>query len=1002
MINDANASSMAEYFPNTKVKDKATSGKNPHWFMHNSRKFMEQDAFFELSRHGVRSVLDVGGSVNRASKVASKFEMSYHSSNPILETQDVVRNAAYPPELFCTNKAQDCNCTNPDALLLVHSIYYFEPQEFALMLLRTKKRIAAAVFHHFPKASGTFPTNCVTEATYKHIADGKVEMRVYGNSFAYVHSDLGWLQQNGYHFNRGSAKYTLCWTEVKNVQGMYLYKFVISAGHIPLGLSSFHDDNVLASDLTTMKYDFVYQHGNIVVDKIFGSEFGAVTVSPSVYAKLRLKFVGRETNKSLYGAMMAVVRNEDFGVSSEVAAHTVGVALLHNAYLYNEVQLGLSEHVELLTTSGFLNPVRPNRLRQFMVKVILFFSHFKNLLLTVFIIILYRFVQRIMGSTEKTNKREKVNFDQVVKWRVDQDLVLQEWNERAKNTGSKTKWMKSIPPFTEDKKSEMVIPFIVCQDVGMSNIPSSCDENRLSALLHRLISGNEKSTTAQVQFAQRGHNAAIQHRFLPTEDYALEFAESFGPIKDIEEFVRTDYGRKNDVNKVNELMRFSDMAEREDCDPAFYVEWFVKGENAPQKFDSNKLRGIFIPAASFNACAGPSLYWITKCVVSFTQRDESRLVITAGLDSPAICRRAEKFIDTVGDGSLVVWIDQTSFEANQTEQQNDLVFDYYERLLSRLGCKYSKRIRGLMKKTNKLVFKDIQRFNHNRKSWGKVAERRGGLPSGIWDVTARNSIETIVSISIVFLELGIPLEAISGFILGDDNLLFIPSQYRGRIDKSRITKMYDEFFGWKAKVDCCDMTELPKAEFCSCYFSRQEDGTVTLSPKAGKIFPKSFFLDSKLKAKPTIVYGMLCGFGHFPTSYLLSHLVNILVEKCAEMGIKAADEKASDWMWHPFTCSGEVSMVYSIEEDCIRYGVGEEELREMVESFRRLVSASSFPHEPLIIPSSDIWHKIIHTDLGIEEDKFYGDRREKLTPDRNEIALHGTSVLDPARAGLDH
>lgn len=152
-------------------------------------------------------ILDVGGNPARHLSLASEHNRtSIHSCNPILGAQDCFR---YESRRECVDTCEhtysECDCVQPVACLMVHSLYYIGVESILDMVVRTG--CAVSVHHNFDHQYGKFFTiDDVHEGEYT-VAEGKVVCSFLGNA-VYEHDNPTWLKQCYYSNGRDAMAWS--------------------------------------------------------------------------------------------------------------------------------------------------------------------------------------------------------------------------------------------------------------------------------------------------------------------------------------------------------------------------------------------------------------------------------------------------------------------------------------------------------------------------------------------------------------------------------------------------------------------------------------------------------------------------------------------------------------------------------------------------------------------------------------------------------------------------
>lgn len=134
--------------------------------------------------------------MNRKNKVHK-----YLSTDTSVSRSQMFRNLRCKPSwTYCRCPAAECNhilmfC----AAMLVHSLYYFTPENLGKFLyFKTLHKIAVSIHHLFPFNSGNIyrtsdAMHSFHEITYRKVGGGNVICNVANNDRTYKHSDLSWM-----------------------------------------------------------------------------------------------------------------------------------------------------------------------------------------------------------------------------------------------------------------------------------------------------------------------------------------------------------------------------------------------------------------------------------------------------------------------------------------------------------------------------------------------------------------------------------------------------------------------------------------------------------------------------------------------------------------------------------------------------------------------------------------------------------------------------------------
>jgi hypothetical protein len=162
-------------------------------------------------------ISDIGGSVNRHHSLGRKY---IHSCVPNFEVKDLTRSFALKGVRYCRHRWEECDCHPFVASMSVHSLYYVQPRDLLVGLLKQKLPIHYALLHRYNKRKGTIMHG---EMEYTR-EDGIVNARAKGNMQWYTHGDMAWLDEEGYVCEEG----TLAWEMEREFEDVVVIRFVAS------------------------------------------------------------------------------------------------------------------------------------------------------------------------------------------------------------------------------------------------------------------------------------------------------------------------------------------------------------------------------------------------------------------------------------------------------------------------------------------------------------------------------------------------------------------------------------------------------------------------------------------------------------------------------------------------------------------------------------------------------------------------------------------------------
>ena len=197
---------LIQFYPGAYAEKFPLLPKATHPTLFFERFFLAQEIMLFAHKAKCRSVLDVGGNVVRESRTIDTInralkdpdKMSYFSCNPQLSAADTFRCREIQEHIEDLNpnhylhsnykeeRLQDCAFKREvDALIFIHSGYYFSPLELLQQIMQTKKQTAWMVKHDFSDdPEGTF-----NDAVWKR--DGTdIIMKVDGNTHSYRRSAM--------------------------------------------------------------------------------------------------------------------------------------------------------------------------------------------------------------------------------------------------------------------------------------------------------------------------------------------------------------------------------------------------------------------------------------------------------------------------------------------------------------------------------------------------------------------------------------------------------------------------------------------------------------------------------------------------------------------------------------------------------------------------------------------------------------------------------------------
>jgi hypothetical protein len=158
-------------------------------------------------------VMDLGGCL-RTHKLAIALGLRYHACRPNSTPTDLVEQGTLGDLPHCNCWGEYCNHVQPDAILSIHSLYYFS--RTSLMLLMKRHLCDCYAVHFaFNRHVGTIPSVELQESWYTN--DGDM-IEHHGGLSHLRHPSLDWM------FDGCTAM--AAWDEVEGAGGLSLTKFV--------------------------------------------------------------------------------------------------------------------------------------------------------------------------------------------------------------------------------------------------------------------------------------------------------------------------------------------------------------------------------------------------------------------------------------------------------------------------------------------------------------------------------------------------------------------------------------------------------------------------------------------------------------------------------------------------------------------------------------------------------------------------------------------------------
>jgi hypothetical protein len=195
---------------------------HPHPTLHVGRQYYEHTIYEELY-NGMDPVFDIGGTLKRH----SIYGRHVHSNQPDLLPEDKTKwindsKLVTAKQTMCKHRFIDvrCNCgTKSSGAMLIHSVYYFTPQQVADMVTQFGRVIA--LHHLFAEPIGGLQP----EYSYALDSENTISMKVTGNRFVYTHSNMLWLDTPQYVDQGWLTNHTESSDGIHYVTRFYIQKF---------------------------------------------------------------------------------------------------------------------------------------------------------------------------------------------------------------------------------------------------------------------------------------------------------------------------------------------------------------------------------------------------------------------------------------------------------------------------------------------------------------------------------------------------------------------------------------------------------------------------------------------------------------------------------------------------------------------------------------------------------------------------------------------------------
>jgi hypothetical protein len=352
------------HFPNTRFES-TNPTSHGHPCAHIERTITEGWAFASAQQAYITNnctglIGDIGGSVQRN---AAAGRNNVWCIRPLLSPPDAL-SRMFNPAAFnnsCAHKIQDCNCHVYEMVTFIHSIYYFTPEEVALIISRTKLRIAVATAHLPESPIGyMFPPSplnpMITEMTYVIDRDNNITTQVVGNMTPYVHKSPDWLRQSAHPVKDG----TLIIEAIRATTNTTVYRLALIDMHIPrvvpanieltpslrdaahYGTISLRGPLLRSEPMVHSMFDNMhlksYGHNIAVWDR----DGTPICLPKHLIASVAIEIAGSEINHATYIKALASARRNTININMP--------ATIRNASIQYAAALSLIHNLELTPT----------------------------------------------------------------------------------------------------------------------------------------------------------------------------------------------------------------------------------------------------------------------------------------------------------------------------------------------------------------------------------------------------------------------------------------------------------------------------------------------------------------------------------------------------------------------------------------------------------------------------------------------------------------------------
>jgi hypothetical protein len=284
-----------------------------------------------------------------------------HCMNPLIQPGDVGRLEANRRQRasVCTHRLQDCTHGPFDALLFVHSCYYFTRDELFTALNNTTSKTAVVVGHKFGDAYGAFAGEEAEYQMFIENGEAKITMSVRGNEYPYEHPPLLWDFGRDVH----DGVHGLDVEQVKKLGDTYLWRVTLSErpprlstiavewqaqivdkGHMGRIMVPGHVSNLSmgnsANELREIEVDHLFGYGPLLYTV---TRRGHVYLPKGLVENAAVRYSNRPrdpaTFRDIHNVIKKGVEVSRLPPSLQGAAVALGTALAMNWNVQNEIDM---------------------------------------------------------------------------------------------------------------------------------------------------------------------------------------------------------------------------------------------------------------------------------------------------------------------------------------------------------------------------------------------------------------------------------------------------------------------------------------------------------------------------------------------------------------------------------------------------------------------------------------------------------------------------------------